>query len=165
MRAQLELLIFYGVRPSYVDSHMGLLYTRKDLFDVYLRVARDYRIPACLSSDLKRAAVIGDLFFISLWKSSAWLTSDNAPGALTPPGPDVIVEVFFFVVESDFFAGFDTLLRPNPHPVAGDECFRIGPTRVVNVAGGVGAGRAINHPLGINSKEVLPAFPFRYFNV
>ncbi len=77
----------------------------------------------------------------------------------------MIVEVFFPVVERYFFAGCDTLLRPNPYPVAGDEGFRIGRTRVVDVAGGVAARAAVNNPLGINPKKVLPGTSFLYFIV
>jgi hypothetical protein len=36
---------------------------------------------------------------------------------------------------------------------------------VVDVAGGVGTRRAVNHPLGINSKKVLPEFSLLYFFV
>lgn len=49
LRAQIARASEAGIRPTHVDSHMGTLYQRKDLFDVLLRIARDEHVPARIS--------------------------------------------------------------------------------------------------------------------
>ncbi|HEY7513312.1 MAG TPA: ChbG/HpnK family deacetylase, partial [Vicinamibacteria bacterium] len=39
----------FGLRPTHLDSHQGLLYQRKDLFEALVRVSRAYRIPIGLA--------------------------------------------------------------------------------------------------------------------
>lgn len=51
IRAQLERLIALGVRPSYVDNHTNVLFANRGLFEVYLRVAREYGLPALILKD------------------------------------------------------------------------------------------------------------------
>jgi predicted glycoside hydrolase/deacetylase ChbG (UPF0249 family) len=45
IRAQIERARAMGIQPTHLDSHMGTLYQNKALFDVFLRVARDYKLP------------------------------------------------------------------------------------------------------------------------
>lgn len=45
MRAQIEKALTAGVRPTHLDSHMGVLFGPKFL-RTYLRVASEYRLPA-----------------------------------------------------------------------------------------------------------------------
>lgn len=45
IRAQLERAIAVGIRPTHLDSHMGVLFARPDLFAVYVKVAHDYHLP------------------------------------------------------------------------------------------------------------------------
>jgi predicted glycoside hydrolase/deacetylase ChbG (UPF0249 family) len=45
MRAQIEKALATGVRPTHLDSHMGVLFGPKFL-PIYLRVAAEYRLPA-----------------------------------------------------------------------------------------------------------------------
>jgi hypothetical protein len=45
LRAQVELALAHGIRPTHLDSHMGALFTTPGLFATYARVARDYRLP------------------------------------------------------------------------------------------------------------------------
>ncbi len=45
IRAQVERAIAFGIQPTHLDSHMGTLFQTPDLFQAYLRVGRDYRIP------------------------------------------------------------------------------------------------------------------------
>jgi predicted glycoside hydrolase/deacetylase ChbG (UPF0249 family) len=45
IRAQIELAKALGIVPTHLDSHMGTLYQNKALFDVFLRVAREYKLP------------------------------------------------------------------------------------------------------------------------
>jgi chitin disaccharide deacetylase len=49
IRAQISKARAAGVRPTHLDSHMGTLYQTKELFEVFLRVARDEKIPARIS--------------------------------------------------------------------------------------------------------------------
>lgn len=45
IRAQIERAIAMGIHPTHLDSHMGTLFTRPDLFGVYLKVAHEYKLP------------------------------------------------------------------------------------------------------------------------
>ncbi len=49
-RAQIERAILWGFDVSHLDSHMGALQLRPELFDVYLDMAVEYRLPIRLSS-------------------------------------------------------------------------------------------------------------------
>src|SRR6185503_14822291 len=42
---QIERARAAGVQPTHLDSHMGTLYQNKALFEVFLRVARKYKLP------------------------------------------------------------------------------------------------------------------------
>ena len=45
LRAQLDRARALGIRTTHADSHMGILFTTPELFAIYMKVARDYRIP------------------------------------------------------------------------------------------------------------------------
>lgn len=45
LRAQIDRAIAFGIKPTHLDTHMGTLYTRKDFFDVYTRLGKEYGIP------------------------------------------------------------------------------------------------------------------------
>lgn len=45
IRAQIERAKAFGIQPTHLDSHMGTLYQTKALFEVFLRVAREYKLP------------------------------------------------------------------------------------------------------------------------
>ena len=45
IRAQIERARAFGIQPTHLDSHMGTLYQNKALFEVFLKVARDYKLP------------------------------------------------------------------------------------------------------------------------
>jgi predicted glycoside hydrolase/deacetylase ChbG (UPF0249 family) len=45
IRAQIELALASGIRPTHVDSHMGVLFARPDLFALYVKVAHEYKLP------------------------------------------------------------------------------------------------------------------------
>lgn len=51
LRAQVEQALGAGVKPSHLDSHMGALFSTQALFDVYLRVGGEYKIPMLLHKD------------------------------------------------------------------------------------------------------------------
>jgi predicted glycoside hydrolase/deacetylase ChbG (UPF0249 family) len=43
--AQIERARALGIQPTHLDSHMGTLYQNKELFEVFLRVARQNKLP------------------------------------------------------------------------------------------------------------------------
>src|SRR6266700_4114298 len=45
IRAQIERAMAMGIHPTHLDSHMGALFSRPDLFAVYVKVAREYKLP------------------------------------------------------------------------------------------------------------------------
>jgi len=45
IRAQIDRAIAMGIQPTHLDSHMGALLSRPDLFAVYVKVAREYKLP------------------------------------------------------------------------------------------------------------------------
>ena len=45
IRAQIERAVAMGIHPTHLDSHMGTLFSRPDLFAVYVKVAREYKLP------------------------------------------------------------------------------------------------------------------------
>lgn len=56
IRSQIERAVAMGIHPTHLDSHMGVLFERPDLFAVYVRVAREYKLPflAALSPDVSK---------------------------------------------------------------------------------------------------------------
>ena len=45
IRAQIERAMALGIHPTHLDSHMGTLFSRPDLFAVYVKVAHEYKLP------------------------------------------------------------------------------------------------------------------------
>lgn len=45
IRAQVERAIAAGIHPTHLDSHMGVLFLRPDLFAAYVKVAHEYKLP------------------------------------------------------------------------------------------------------------------------
>lgn len=45
IRAQIEHAIAAGIHPTHLDSHMGALFSRPDLFGVYAKIAHEYKLP------------------------------------------------------------------------------------------------------------------------
>ena len=45
LRAQVQRALALGIKPTHLDSHMGSLFTRPELFNVYTKVAREYHLP------------------------------------------------------------------------------------------------------------------------
>lgn len=50
IRAQIELALQMGLKPTHLDSHMGTLYSSAQFFEVFLKVAMEYRIPPMVFS-------------------------------------------------------------------------------------------------------------------
>ena len=59
LRAQIDRALELNIQPTHLDSHMGVLFTRLELYAVLIKVAHDYGIP----------------FLSSLWKPSARMMS------------------------------------------------------------------------------------------
>jgi predicted glycoside hydrolase/deacetylase ChbG (UPF0249 family) len=53
IRAQIERANALGIHPTHLDSHMGVLFARPDIFAIYVKVAREYKLPflAFIASD------------------------------------------------------------------------------------------------------------------
>ena len=51
IRAQIEKVKAAGIVPTHLDSHMGTLYQSKALFEVFMRVARDYKLPVRIAKE------------------------------------------------------------------------------------------------------------------
>jgi hypothetical protein len=47
-RAQIDRALAFGMRPTHLDSHMGTMFARPDYFEIYVRLALEYRIPAMI---------------------------------------------------------------------------------------------------------------------
>ncbi len=45
IRAQIEHALAVGIHPTHLDSHMGTLFARPDLFAIYVKVAHEYKLP------------------------------------------------------------------------------------------------------------------------
>jgi predicted glycoside hydrolase/deacetylase ChbG (UPF0249 family) len=48
LRAQIEMARLYGLQFTHLDTHMGTLYARPDYFDVYGKLALEYKVPCML---------------------------------------------------------------------------------------------------------------------
>jgi chitin disaccharide deacetylase len=51
IRNQIERAKALGIVPTHLDSHMGTLYQTKELFDIFLRVAREYKLPVRVAKE------------------------------------------------------------------------------------------------------------------
>lgn len=45
IRAQIERAITLGIQPTHLDSHMGVLFSKPELFAVYVKLAHEYKLP------------------------------------------------------------------------------------------------------------------------
>jgi predicted glycoside hydrolase/deacetylase ChbG (UPF0249 family) len=52
IRAQIERAHNLGIQPTHLDSHMGTLYQTKELFELFIRVARENKLPIRVSKDM-----------------------------------------------------------------------------------------------------------------
>jgi chitin disaccharide deacetylase len=53
IRAQVERALALGIHPTHLDSHMAALFSRPDLFDVYIKIAHEYKLPFLAFIDQK----------------------------------------------------------------------------------------------------------------
>jgi len=45
LRAQIDRAIAVGIHPTHLDNHMGVLFSRPDLFAVFAKLAHEYNLP------------------------------------------------------------------------------------------------------------------------
>jgi chitin disaccharide deacetylase len=79
IRAQIERAKAMGLEPSHLDSHMHVLYHTPELFRVFLKVAREYKLPVRMARN--------DPLFEQLLPLMA--PGDPIPDAIFSPGADV----------------------------------------------------------------------------
>ncbi|MFN0087879.1 MAG: polysaccharide deacetylase family protein, partial [Blastocatellia bacterium] len=61
LRAQIDRAIAFGIKPTHLDTHMGTLYTRKDYFDVYAKLGREYGTPIMAMRPTPEAIAYGKM--------------------------------------------------------------------------------------------------------
>ncbi len=88
LRAQIDLAIQLGLKPTHMDTHMGcLVFSSPEMFGIYLKVGRDYKIP-----------VMVDRFFLqAVPESFKKMITDR----------DVIIDRSFTAIPPDFENGMD----------------------------------------------------------
>ena len=79
IRAQIERAKAMGLTPSHLDAHMHVLYATPELFGVFLKVAREYKLPIRMARN--------DPLFQS--KLAMLASGDPIPDAILSPGADV----------------------------------------------------------------------------
>src|SRR5258708_10974908 len=79
IRAQIERAKSMGLEPSHLDAHMHTLYRTPELFGVFLKVAREYKLPIRMARN--------DQPFQSMLPLTA--PGDPIPDAIFSPGEDV----------------------------------------------------------------------------
>lgn len=87
-RSQIERAILWGFDVSHLDSHMKILQLRPELFDVYLDLAVEYRLPFRLS-DASTQRSIG-FPFRTLAAEEGVLFPDHFIDVAAPPSRDRI---------------------------------------------------------------------------
>lgn len=94
IRAQIERAKSLGIVPTHLDSHMGTLYQNKALFELFLRVAREYKLPVRVAK--------------------AWFTrADFLPELLTPNDVfiDRVLDINPSVAPADWAQFYSDALR------------------------------------------------------
>jgi predicted glycoside hydrolase/deacetylase ChbG (UPF0249 family) len=109
-RAQIDQALAWGVDVTHLDTHMGVMQLEPRFFEVYVELARDYRLPLRMAGakaeaqigfeGRARAAEQGVLFpdhltSTSLQMAASGRTIDDVLAALRPG----VTEVFFHPVE------------------------------------------------------------------
>jgi hypothetical protein len=93
IRAQIEHAIALGIHPTHVDSHMGVLFSRPDLFAAYVKVAHEYKLPFLALRTPEAARVLSD--------------KDLVPDSIAIASPNVTTSGW-----KDFYLGIVKGLKP-----------------------------------------------------
>ncbi len=83
IRAQIEKARAFGISPTHLDSHMGILFKTKELFEALLRVGHDYKLPVLICKEFFQGA---DFF------PSCLSPGDIVLDRMISIGPDVAAE-------------------------------------------------------------------------
>jgi hypothetical protein len=51
LRAQIDKAIHFGVQPDFIDSHQRALMSNQEVFQLYMKVAHDYKVPFLVGRD------------------------------------------------------------------------------------------------------------------
>jgi predicted glycoside hydrolase/deacetylase ChbG (UPF0249 family) len=109
-RAQVDQALAWGVEVTHLDTHMGVMQLEPRFFEVYLELARDYRLPLRMAGakaeaqigfpGRARAAAAGVAFpdhltSVSLQMAAGGRTFDDLLAGLRPG----VTEVYFHPVE------------------------------------------------------------------
>jgi predicted glycoside hydrolase/deacetylase ChbG (UPF0249 family) len=81
LRAQIDRAIQFGIDPTHLDSHMGMLFQSSALVNTYIKLGREYKIPVMLNNEIIKGFNVQ--------------TSDK----------DVILDKIITAMPSDFKAG------------------------------------------------------------
>ena len=54
IRAQIDRAIAFGIKPSHLDSHMGSLFASPDLFRIFQKIGREYKMPVLIPMNMMR---------------------------------------------------------------------------------------------------------------
>ncbi|HEX8145705.1 MAG TPA: polysaccharide deacetylase family protein [Pyrinomonadaceae bacterium] len=95
IRAQIERARAFGIRPTHLDSHMRTLYTTRPLFEMFLRVARDERLPVMVSREW-----FGEAPFLPAALGPDGLVLDRVVGADPSVRPERWAEFYADVVKN-----------------------------------------------------------------
>lgn len=49
LKAQIEEVFSYGIKPTHIDSHMFVMFTKPELVEIYLKLSEEYNLPILLS--------------------------------------------------------------------------------------------------------------------
>jgi predicted glycoside hydrolase/deacetylase ChbG (UPF0249 family) len=52
VRAQIDRALAFGIKPTHLDSHMGSLFASPELFKLFQKIGRDYRIPVLIPMNM-----------------------------------------------------------------------------------------------------------------
>jgi len=55
LRAQIDRAIQFGIDPTHLDSHMGMLFQSAALVNTYIKLGREYKIPVLLNNEIVKA--------------------------------------------------------------------------------------------------------------
>ena len=95
VRAQIARARAFGIRPTHLDSHMRTLYTTRPLFEMFLRVARDERLPVMVSREW-----FGEAPFLPAALGPDGLVLDRVVGADPSVRPERWAEFYADVVKN-----------------------------------------------------------------
>ena len=84
LRAQVEMALAHGLKPTHLDSHMGVLFNPA-LFEVYLKVGAEYGIPIFIPKrqlmagypELAESVKVDDFKIDSFWGAGPQIKEDN----------------------------------------------------------------------------------------